>query len=69
MPFVEMPGLPGKVYVPERQEESFKKHPCKIVFYPKKLRMPNISREINAFLKILRKPIIVLLRTTIRIIE
>ncbi len=33
MRFVEMPGLKGKIYVPERQEESFKKHPCKDCYF------------------------------------
>ena len=33
MPFVEIPGLIGKVYVPERQEESFKKYPCKDCYF------------------------------------
>ena len=29
MPFVTVPGLEGKVYVPEKQGEIHKKHPCK----------------------------------------
>jgi hypothetical protein len=29
MPFVKMPGLRGKVYVPENQQGSPQKHPCK----------------------------------------
>lgn len=28
MPFVRMPGLKGKVYVPEEPEGARKKHPC-----------------------------------------
>jgi hypothetical protein len=33
MPFVEMPGLKGKVYVPARQEESCRKHPCRDCYF------------------------------------
>ena len=29
MPFVEVPGLKGKVYIPEEHKGSVKKHPCK----------------------------------------
>jgi hypothetical protein len=29
MPFVIVPGLKGKVYVPEKLRENLKKHPCK----------------------------------------
>ena len=29
MPFVTVPGLKGKVYIPEKQSEIPKKHPCK----------------------------------------
>lgn len=29
MPFIEVPGVNGKVYVPEPAGESPKKHPCK----------------------------------------
>lgn len=32
MPFVKMPGLKGKVYVPEDQSVAMKKHPCKGCF-------------------------------------
>ncbi len=32
MPFVEMPGLVGKVYVPEISDEIPKKYPCKDCF-------------------------------------
>ena len=28
MPFVKVPGLKGKVYVPEQPPEAPKKHPC-----------------------------------------
>ena len=28
MPFVKMPGLKGKVYVPEQPPDTPKKHPC-----------------------------------------
>lgn len=33
MQFVKVPGLKGKIYVPEKQHESLKKHPCKDCFY------------------------------------
>jgi hypothetical protein len=33
MPFVAVPGLNGKVYVPEKQHESLKKHPCQDCYY------------------------------------
>ncbi len=33
MPFIEIPGLTGKVYVPEAPEGSPKKHPCKDCFH------------------------------------
>lgn len=33
MPFVEIPGLQGKFYVPEEQEKGAKKHPCKDCFH------------------------------------
>jgi len=33
MPFVKVPGLIGKVYVPEKQDKSLKKHPCKDCFF------------------------------------
>jgi len=33
MPFVEMPGLRGKVYVPENQQGSPQKHPCKNCYF------------------------------------
>ena len=29
MPWIRMPGLPGKVYVPEDDGHAPKKHPCK----------------------------------------
>jgi len=29
MPFVTVPGLKGKVYVPEQQSTALKKHRCK----------------------------------------
>jgi hypothetical protein len=29
MPFVTVPGLKGKVYIPEKQQENPKKHSCK----------------------------------------
>ena len=32
MPFVKVPGLPGKLYVPEKQKNCQKKHPCKDCF-------------------------------------
>jgi len=32
MPFVRIPGLVGKVYVPETQPEQEKKHRCKDCF-------------------------------------
>lgn len=32
MPFVKMPGLKGKVYVPEKKSKCSKKHPCKDCF-------------------------------------
>jgi len=32
MPFVNVPGLAGKVYVPEKQESCEKKHSCKDCF-------------------------------------
>jgi hypothetical protein len=32
MPFVPVPGLKGKVYVPEKTRESSKKHPCRDCF-------------------------------------
>ena len=28
MPFEKMPGLAGKIYVPEQKPGAFKKHPC-----------------------------------------
>ena len=33
MSFVSIPGLKGKVYVPEKQEEGLKKHPCKECYF------------------------------------
>ncbi len=32
MPFVEMPGVTGKVYVPEKPPDASKKHECKDCF-------------------------------------
>ena len=32
MPFVKVPGLPGKLYVPKKQENCEKKHSCKDCF-------------------------------------
>lgn len=32
MPFVRIPGLKGKVYVPEKQPVEEKKHPCQNCF-------------------------------------
>ena len=32
MPFVKVPGLPGKVYVPEKKRNCPKKHPCRDCF-------------------------------------
>ena len=32
MSFVSVPGL-GKVYVPEKQQESHKKHPCRECYF------------------------------------
>lgn len=32
MPFVKIPGLPGKLYVPKKQENCKKKHSCKDCF-------------------------------------
>jgi len=32
MPFVSMPGMPGKMYVPEKQAECLKKFSCKDCF-------------------------------------
>ena len=29
MPFVRLPGLEGKVYVPQTNSDGLKKHPCK----------------------------------------
>jgi hypothetical protein len=29
MPFITVPGLKGKVYVPQEAQGSFKKNPCK----------------------------------------
>jgi hypothetical protein len=29
MPFVTVPGLKGKIYVPQERRESAQKHPCK----------------------------------------
>ncbi|MGD2150534.1 MAG: hypothetical protein PVJ20_03635 [Desulfobacterales bacterium] len=33
MKFVSVPGLKGKVYVPEKQPVSLKKHPCKDCYF------------------------------------
>jgi len=33
MQFVSVPGLKGKVYVPEKQQEHLKKHPCKDCYF------------------------------------
>ncbi len=33
MPYVKIPGLVGKVYVPETPRGSPKKHPCKDCFH------------------------------------
>ena len=33
MPFVELPGITGKVYVPEVPQEGSKKHPCKDCYF------------------------------------
>jgi hypothetical protein len=33
MSFVSVPGLKGKVYVPEKQQENLKKHSCKECFF------------------------------------
>jgi len=33
MSFVSVPGLKGKVYVPEKTQESIKKHPCKECYF------------------------------------
>ena len=33
MPFVELPGITGKVYVPEVPQEGPKKHPCKDCYF------------------------------------
>jgi len=32
MPFIKIPGLEGKVYVPEQDMNAPKKHPCKDCF-------------------------------------
>lgn len=32
MPFVEIPGLTGKVYVPEHRPTELKKHDCRDCF-------------------------------------
>jgi hypothetical protein len=32
MPFVKMPGVTGKVYVPEKPPEKMKKHECRDCF-------------------------------------
>jgi len=32
MPFVAIPGMPGKLYVPEKQPKCVKKYPCKDCF-------------------------------------
>lgn len=29
MPFVKVPGLKGRLYVPETNDKTLKKHPCK----------------------------------------
>ncbi len=28
MPFIRIPGFPGKLYIPERQESGARKHDC-----------------------------------------
>jgi len=33
MAFVSVSGLKGKIYVPEKQQESLKKHPCKECYF------------------------------------
>ena len=33
MSFVSVPGLKGKVYVPEKPQEGLKKHPCKECYF------------------------------------
>jgi len=33
MPFVELPGITGKVYVPEDLQEGPQKHPCKDCYF------------------------------------
>jgi len=33
MSFVSVPGLKGKVYVPEKPQESLKKHPCRECYF------------------------------------
>jgi len=33
MPFVTVPGLKGKVYVPEKPQEIAKKHPCRDCYF------------------------------------
>ncbi len=33
MPFVTVPGLKGKVYVPHKVQESDRKHPCKDCYF------------------------------------
>ena len=33
MSFVSVPGLNGKVYVPEKPQGSLKKHPCKECYF------------------------------------
>ncbi len=43
----EIPGLPGKVYVPERQEESFKKHPCKDCYFCQSCSQGTILTDID----------------------
>jgi hypothetical protein len=32
MPFAQIPGFPGKLFVPEKQHDYAKKHPCKDCF-------------------------------------
>ncbi|MCP4370882.1 MAG: hypothetical protein GY797_22630 [Deltaproteobacteria bacterium] len=33
MKFTKVPGLEGKIYVPEKQSENIKKHPCKDCYF------------------------------------
>jgi len=33
MPYIRIPGIVGKVYVPEKEPDSQKKHPCKDCFH------------------------------------